>query len=269
MRLRAMYTSSMETIAEFIGFCRQGLHGTGLQSAGLPLALFLAGLAGSLVHCIGMCGPFVLGQVIADSEHTTGDYGEWQRLAGAALLPYHFGRLTTYTALGFVAGGATALFAATTGFAWLSAALLAIAAVLLLLQALGLAFGATSPLGERGGPTGRATFLIAPAGLAVRTGSRARLAALRPALWRPGRCGRHGRRPGWRACHAGVRPGNGTRPRGHGVGWSARAPPAAGCPAMDRRAVAHGQCRTDACPGQPAPLTNCQFPEGSNRTMSR
>jgi sulfite exporter TauE/SafE len=140
-----MYTSSMETIAEFIGFCRQGLHGTGLQSAGLPLALFLAGLAGSLVHCIGMCGPFVLGQVIADSERTTGNYGEWQRLAGAALLPYHFGRLTTYTALGFVAGGATALFAATTGFAWLSAALLALAAVLLLLQALGLALGARSP----------------------------------------------------------------------------------------------------------------------------
>lgn len=145
MRLRAMYTSSMETITEFIGFCSQGLHGIGLQSVGLPLALLLAGLAGSLVHCIGMCGPFVLGQVVADSERTTGGYGEWQRLAGAALVPYHLGRLATYMALGLVAGGATALFTVTTGFAWLSSALLALAAVLLTLQALGLAIGATSP----------------------------------------------------------------------------------------------------------------------------
>ena len=102
MRLRAMYTSSMETITEFIGFCRQGLHGTGLQSAGLPLALFLAGLAGSLVHCISMCGPFVLGQVIADSERTTGNYDEWQRLAGAApsLEEALFFSLASYTTAG-------------------------------------------------------------------------------------------------------------------------------------------------------------------------
>src|SRR5438552_2077647 len=114
----------MEVIAEFTALCSQGLRGLVSLPAGLPLSLFLAGLAGSLVHCVGMCGPFVLGQVIADSERTRGHYGEWQRLAGAALAPYHLGRLTTYVALGTLAGGATALFAATTGFAWLSAALL-------------------------------------------------------------------------------------------------------------------------------------------------
>jgi hypothetical protein len=31
--------------------------------AGLSLALFLAGLAGSFTHCVGMCGPFVIAQV--------------------------------------------------------------------------------------------------------------------------------------------------------------------------------------------------------------
>jgi sulfite exporter TauE/SafE len=134
----------MEMITELTALCRQGLHELSLLPAGLPLALFVAGLAGSLVHCVGMCGPFVLSQVVADAEHASG-HGEWRRLAGAALAPYHFGRLTTYTILGAIAGSATALFASTTGFAWLSGALLALGAVLMILQALGLTLGATSP----------------------------------------------------------------------------------------------------------------------------
>lgn len=133
----------MEALAYFTALCSQGLHGLATPSLGLPLALFLAGLAGSLVHCIGMCGPFVLGQVLADSEQVRGGYGEWRRLAGAALMPYHLGRLTTYTALGAVAGTVTALFAATPGFAWLSAGLLMLAAVLMIAQALGLALRAS------------------------------------------------------------------------------------------------------------------------------
>lgn len=140
----------MEVIAYFTALCGEKLHLLASLSPdlplALPLALLLAGLAGSLVHCVGMCGPFVLGQVVADSENARGRYGEWQRLAGAALLPYHVGRLTTYTALGAVAGATTALFAATTGFAWLSAALLALGALLMILQAIGLALGAASPL---------------------------------------------------------------------------------------------------------------------------
>ncbi|MBI3198646.1 MAG: sulfite exporter TauE/SafE family protein [Rhodospirillales bacterium] len=137
----------MEFIMDLISACRQGLAGVAAQPASLPGALFLAGLAGSLVHCVGMCGPFVLGQVMADAEKgTAGSYGEWQRLAGAALVPYHFGRLTTYTALGAAAGAATALFTATPTFAWLSSVLLLIAAALMLLQAFGLAVGTMSPL---------------------------------------------------------------------------------------------------------------------------
>lgn len=132
---------------DVISACRQGLAHVAAQPAGLPSALFLAGLAGSLVHCVGMCGPFVLGQVMADAESDkTGSYGEWRRLAGASLIPYHLGRLTTYTALGAAAGAATAVFAATSTFAWLSSVLLLIAAALMLLQAFGLAAGTTSPL---------------------------------------------------------------------------------------------------------------------------
>lgn len=142
----------METLSRLLALCGEGFAATATGPAGLPVAMFLAGLAGSLVHCIGMCGPFVLGQVIADADRPTRrtGYGEWQRLAGAALAPYHLGRFTTYAALGAVAGQATSLFASTTHFRWLSGVLLAGAAVLLILQALGLSLGT-------GGGTGRDT----------------------------------------------------------------------------------------------------------------
>lgn len=135
----------MDLILELTALCRQGLHTLVASPTGLPLTLLVAGLAGSLVHCVGMCGPFVLCQVVADSDQGRGDYGEWRRLAGAALAPYHLGRVTSYSLLGSAVGGATAIFTATTGFAWLSSALLALGALLMILQAAGLAFAATSP----------------------------------------------------------------------------------------------------------------------------
>jgi sulfite exporter TauE/SafE len=98
---------------------------------GLPASLFLIGLAGSLIHCLGMCGPFVLGQVAARSEGSR-SYGELQRLSQGALLPYHLGRMTTYAALGAVAGVLGAGIFASPAIRWA-------AALLTLLAALGLA----------------------------------------------------------------------------------------------------------------------------------
>ncbi|MFN3807298.1 sulfite exporter TauE/SafE family protein [Asticcacaulis sp.] len=60
----------------------------------LWLGLFLAGLTGSVAHCLPMCGPFVLMQIAAPGQ------SRWARL----LLPYHAGRLTTYALLGAAAG---------------------------------------------------------------------------------------------------------------------------------------------------------------------
>jgi uncharacterized protein len=137
--------AAMDYVFQAIALCRQELAHFAGQPAGLFFSMFLAGLGGSLLHCAGMCGPFVLGQVTADAERA-GSYGEWRRLAGAALAPYHLGRITTYTTLGALAGGATALFAATPSFAWLSALLLVAGAGILLLQAFGLAVGGGSPL---------------------------------------------------------------------------------------------------------------------------
>jgi len=125
----------MEFVLHALAACRAGVAEVAVMPTSLPGALFLAGLAGSAMHCSGMCGPFVLGQVMADAEGLGrgSTYGEWRRLTGAALAPYHAGRLVTYSALGGIAGTATSVFAATDAFGRLAAG------------ALGLAFGASAP----------------------------------------------------------------------------------------------------------------------------
>jgi len=138
--------AAMDFVLQALALCRQELGHIAGQPAGLGLSLFLAGLGGSLLHCAGMCGPFVLGQVAADAGRAE-RYGEWRRLAGAALAPYHLGRITTYTALGALAGGATALFTRATSFAWIGALLLIMGAIFLLLQAFGIATSAGWSLG--------------------------------------------------------------------------------------------------------------------------
>lgn len=101
--------------------------------AALAMALFLAGLAGGFTHCVGMCAPFVLAQGAARAERDLAG-GVLGRLAGAALLPYHAGRILGYAALGAVAGLAAGLFATLPGLRLLLAVLLLLAAVLMLAQ---------------------------------------------------------------------------------------------------------------------------------------
>ena len=55
----------MEIVVDLIALCRHGLADFAGRPGGLPLSLFFAGLAGSLVHCVGMCGPFVLVPTLA------------------------------------------------------------------------------------------------------------------------------------------------------------------------------------------------------------
>ena len=96
-------------------------------------SLFLAGLLGGAGHCVAMCGPFVIAQSMARLEaRPASEMREFHRLTGAALLPYHFGRLTTYCVLGAVAGGLAGGVMDATGLRWLSAILLGVAALLFL-----------------------------------------------------------------------------------------------------------------------------------------
>lgn len=93
----------------------------GFPAASWPVvpALLLAGLGGSVTHCLTMCSVFVLGQ-------QPNGPSPWARL----LLPYHAGRVTTYAVLGGLAGAGFGLFAATGVFPVVRHLVLALAAVL-------------------------------------------------------------------------------------------------------------------------------------------
>lgn len=96
------------------------------------VSLLAAGFIGSFAHCATMCGPFVLMQV-ARGDMT----GPTLRRSTVALLPfYHFGRLSTYTGLGALAGGLGGSLIALTELRWIIAIPLAAAAMMFLLQAL-------------------------------------------------------------------------------------------------------------------------------------
>ncbi len=103
---------------------------------GLLASLLAAGLASGISHCTGMCGPFVLSQVAARLEGMPASrMSEWHRLAGAALLPYHLGRATTYAGLGAAAAAVAGSLVQRQGLHWLSAGLLLFAALFMLAMA--------------------------------------------------------------------------------------------------------------------------------------
>ena len=111
---------------------------TAIGPGGVPAvaaALFLAGLAGGVTHCAGMCAPFVLAQAGARADRGAGG-GALARLSGAALLPYHLGRMLGYAMLGGLAGATAGLVTELSGLRWLLALLLAGAALLMVTQAL-------------------------------------------------------------------------------------------------------------------------------------
>ncbi len=65
----------------------------------LVTVLFVGGLLGSFTHCAGMCGPFIIAQKPASSKSDV----SFSRATGWSLLPYHLGRMTTYTLMGGLA----------------------------------------------------------------------------------------------------------------------------------------------------------------------
>ncbi len=119
----------MDLIAPFLAACRAAVF----DNQGLAVSLAVAGLVGGFGHCAGMCGPFVLAQSTARLADTpAGTMSEMTRLRGALLVPYHLGRMVTYAGLGSVAGVVTGGVGGAVGLRWLSAVLLAVAAVFFL-----------------------------------------------------------------------------------------------------------------------------------------
>lgn len=123
-------TDLLASLSAGLSVCRVVVADNG----GLLTSLFVTGLVGGVTHCTGMCGPFVLSQVAARLETVPAQrMSEWHRLSGAALVPYHLGRATTYAALGAAAAAAAGMLAgAGGGFRWLAAGLLGLAALFLL-----------------------------------------------------------------------------------------------------------------------------------------
>lgn len=104
---------------------------------GLLATLFLAGAAGSIMHCGPMCGAFVLGQVSDRMTRLQPElFCELRRIKIGLLLPYHLGRLTTYSALGATVGWSISILGGSSNwFRYGSAILLGISAIAFLSHA--------------------------------------------------------------------------------------------------------------------------------------
>lgn len=71
-----------------------------LDSISLIWLLFMTGLAGSVTHCIGMCGPIAMAQLNIKLMRLAPDkLKESEKLKAALLFPYYFGKATTYALL--------------------------------------------------------------------------------------------------------------------------------------------------------------------------
>lgn len=69
----------------------------------LFISIVSIGLFGGIGHCGFMCGPFVMMQVNNNlKEVKINDMNYMARLKAAALIPYHLGRITTYSIMGFL-----------------------------------------------------------------------------------------------------------------------------------------------------------------------
>lgn len=100
-------------------------------------SLFLAGVVGSVAHCGPMCGPFVLAQVSRNwARLKLDDMCPRQRVRQGLLLPYHFGRLLTYSGLGAIAAASGAVVGKVPGLGVIPSVLLLLGALMLFGQAM-------------------------------------------------------------------------------------------------------------------------------------
>ncbi len=96
----------------------------------LIASLISLGFFGGFSHCIGMCGPFVITQVSNRLEKVSlQDFGNFERLKNYALIPYQFGRIFTYSFIGFFCSIAQKNIGEATNFENFSAIILLLAAL--------------------------------------------------------------------------------------------------------------------------------------------
>lgn len=111
--------------------------GTFVQYSSVLLTLFAAGVVGGFTHCAGMCGPFVVAQVANKFDDMQVEEATiLRRLGGAALLPYHLGRMTTYAFLGAIAALLSRQIIGSPLEKWVAASLLVVAGLIFMASAL-------------------------------------------------------------------------------------------------------------------------------------
>ena len=119
----------IELLATGYAICRA----SAIDNSATLFSLFLAGLAGGGSHCVGMCGPIVLSQVTSRLEGIPAvSMSEFSRLKGAALVPYHVGRMITYSLLGATAAFLSGGIIQASGFKYLATGLLIFAGLFFL-----------------------------------------------------------------------------------------------------------------------------------------
>ncbi len=134
-------TKKVRRMDSFLTYCTAAFA----QNSGVFSVFFLAGLAAGFTHCLLMCGPIVAASAInscaagcCGCAHASGGTGAHLPLNTAhSQLSYHFGRLVTYGAFGFLV---TLLARQLSGFVfwpWVSAALLCMAGIMFLNGSLG------------------------------------------------------------------------------------------------------------------------------------
>jgi len=91
-------------------------------------SLISLGFFGGFSHCAGMCGPFVLSQVSSRLQKTSIE--QFSRIKSFALIPYHVGRIFTYSFIGFFCSLITKNLKEIENFNFISGLLILLAAAL-------------------------------------------------------------------------------------------------------------------------------------------
>ena len=105
------------------------------------ISLINLGFFGGFTHCTGMCGPFVLTQVSSRLQNIPlAKFSHFEKLRNAALLPYHLGRIATYSCIGFFCSLITKNFREENSFKIISGFLLLFAAIFFLQNLFGKKF---------------------------------------------------------------------------------------------------------------------------------
>ncbi len=111
------------------------------ENGSIFTTLFLVGFFGGFTHCVGMCGPFVISQVTTKSQLiNSSNMSELKRLSSGLLIPYHLGRMTTYTLLGSLGSAMVSAIHNSLLFHYLSAILLTIAGFIFIFSSLNLQY---------------------------------------------------------------------------------------------------------------------------------